>query len=58
MVIDNLSKNLTPILYLNFKVEMREITIATIELYADYFNLRNYFWEPVIEKTSIAVSFS
>ena len=44
MVIDNLSKNLTPILYLNFKVEMREITIATIELYADYFNLRNYFW--------------
>jgi hypothetical protein len=44
MVVDDLNDLLTPIIYINLKIELNRHQKATVEFYADYFNLRNTYW--------------
>ena len=55
MLIDTLSHSLTPLLYLNCKFDLFEPTKFNFSLYAEYFNLGNSHWEPVVEENTLKI---
>ena len=44
MVVDDLNDFLTPLIYLNIKLDLNYEQKLFLTLYADYFNLRNILW--------------
>ncbi len=44
MIVDDLNDFITPLIYVNAKLDLNQPKKAIIELYADYFNLRNTLW--------------
>lgn len=44
MVVDDLNEFLTPLVYVNLRLDLGVQGRAGVDLYADYFNLRNTLW--------------
>ncbi len=57
MVVDDLNDFLTPLIYLNLRLDLNHHQKLFLELYADYFNLRNTLWEPLLEKTTLSLEY-